>query len=144
MMKKLVILLTMIILSISSLCYAFEQPDPARWLWLYSDDKVGVWLDKHTYKTEKISRSIGHDGHDSANVWIQLYDLTKNQKSLQNFICDFKCNSIANAAIVLYDSNNELIDSYNSTYTQFKPLIPDSIGELIFASVKNIKDENVK
>ena len=44
-MKKILALVFILVLSVSSICSAFEQPDPDRWFWIGSDDKIGFWLD---------------------------------------------------------------------------------------------------
>lgn len=140
-MRKLVTLLTLAIMSISSICYAFEQPDPNRWLWLGSDDKMGIWLDMQSFKIEKIRKSIGHDGHNSANLWIQFYKSNEDQHAMQNFICDFDCNSISSASVVVYNSNNEVVDSFTPMYTEFHTVVPGSLGEYLYIMAEQIKEK---
>ena len=52
-MKKILALVFILVLSVSSICSAFEQPDPDRWFWIGSDDKIGFWLDSQTMEFEK-------------------------------------------------------------------------------------------
>ena len=51
-MKKILALVFILMLSVSSICSAFEQPDPDRWFWIGSDDKIGLWLDAQTMELE--------------------------------------------------------------------------------------------
>lgn len=140
-MKKLMLLLTLAIMSISSICHAFEQPDPNRWVWLNSNDKYGFWLDKQTLKFEKINKLSTHQGHNSANVWIQVYNAETDQVALQNVILDFDCTLLGPVSITLYDTNRTLINSYNHPVIEFTPIIPDTNGEFIYLVVKSIKEE---
>ncbi len=52
-MKKILALVFILMLSVSSICSTFEQPDPDRWFWIGSDDKIGFWLDAQTMEFEK-------------------------------------------------------------------------------------------
>lgn len=139
-MKKLMLLLTLAIMSINSICHAFEQPDPNRWVWLNSNDKYGTWLDMHTLNFDKITNSYSHTGHDSANCWLQVYNSQDDTTMFINEIIDLKCRKSCAISITIYDKDKNIINSIDNNILDFKSIIPNSNGELVYLTVKKAKD----
>lgn len=132
-MKKILALVFILVLSVSSICSAFEQPDPDRWFWLGSDDKIGFWLDAQTMEFEKeLSDRI-------TRVWVLTY-IAKNDnssKSLWEYNLDKRKLRILSE--VIYNSSGDVIHSkdFSSLWTS---VIPGTWGETIMKFMDSAYD----
>lgn len=123
-MKKILALVFILMLSVSSICSAFEHPDPDRWFWIGSDDKIGFWLDAQTMEFEKeYSDRI-------TRVWVLTYTAKDDTstKSLWEYNLDKR--KLRTLSDVVYNSSGDVI------YTKKVPglweaVIPGTWGESI-------------
>lgn len=121
-MKKIVALTLVFMLLLSSVCLAF-QPDPDRWGWIYSDDRVGIFYDKQTMDY--------YDNWYTCKVWLMKVYPNKDSYKIQKiFIKKNRTMSIMSTAE--YDSNGKIISSESWQYPDYDEIVPDSIGEAIY------------
>lgn len=136
MMKKIMPLLTLIILSISSICYAFDPPDSNRWFWVGSDSKYGFWIDRQTltFNTDHNKYSNCYK-HRIVTAWILSYTAKDDTHMLSKNVYDIDCRKSKTLSFVEYNSNNEMIHSYTFNYPTYEPIIPNTWGEGILESL---------
>lgn len=135
-MKKIMLLLTLAILSISSICYAFDPPNSNRWFWVGSDDKYGFWIDKQTlnFNIDYNKYSTCYK-HKIVTAWILNYTVKDDTHMISREVYDIDCRKSKMLSYVIYNSNNEVIHSYTFNYPEYEPIIPNSWGENILTSL---------
>lgn len=123
-MKKIIALVFILMLSISSVCSAFEQPDPARWFWLGSDDKIGLWLDSQTMEFEKeLSDRI-------TRVWVLTYTAKDDNSSKSLWEYNLNKRKLRILSEVIYNSSGDVIYT-RETSSLWISVIPGTWGETI-------------
>ena len=126
-MKKVVPILLILFILLTSTCFAAYEPDPKRWIWLGSDDEVGMFLDKETieYSTD----------NNIVDCWICFVIPQENKHAITNQKIDKIAKSITMTHVTLYESSNkEVLEShtYKSWEQEPERIIPDSKGEALY------------
>lgn len=120
-MKKCIALIFILILSVSSICNAFQPPNPDRWYQLNSRE----WIDTATFECKKA-------GSDRiAIAWILYYSPENNEfdftsKTINEFNIDQRL--YRRLSSFVYNSNGKVIYS-DTTPTAWTVIIPDTNGE---------------
>ncbi|MBO5245378.1 MAG: hypothetical protein J6B02_04690 [Selenomonadales bacterium] len=113
-MKRVIPLMLALLILLTSTCFAAYQPDPARWIWLGSDDKVGFFIDKETVQ-------YSNDGN-TVSFWLcQVH----TQEKL-HFIINNKISKSDRTIITLHiseydDKTNKVKFSHTYEWWQQKP-----------------------
>ena len=125
MMKKLLIIATLILSSTLSFAYQAGDVVDGRWVYIYGDNKDGNWfIDMNT---------IGNNSY-----WMKRSPLPENTRrnypnagfALLRFSFDCTNYSHRLEKAILYSKNNEIIDSYSaSPSTPYEYAVPGSILE---------------
>lgn len=137
-MKKIITFLFILMLSLSSICTAFEPPDPDRWLWVGSDAKIGVWIDKQTFQTRKdLNKYSSTYGCRFANVWEMWYDANENTSSVVNKEYNLDRRLYMLLSSTHYDDSGNVVSS-SSSPSRYITIVPNSWGESIFEWVDMI------
>ena len=119
--KKVIALTVLFMFLLSSVCMAY-QPDPHRWVWIYSDDQVGVFYD---------SKTVEFFNYDSCDVWVMF--VLPNQKMYQITHIIFRNNGTG-AILATVDYNEEtgeIIDT-KTFPLEYAVIIPGSIAEVVY------------
>lgn len=123
-MKKILALVFILMLSVSSICSAFEQPDPDRWFWIGSDDKIGFWLDAQTMEFEKeYSDRI-------TRVWVLTYTAKDDTSSKSLWEYNLDKRKLRILSEVIYNSSGDVIYT-RETSSLWTSVIPGTWGETI-------------
>lgn len=141
MVKKVVLLVATLFILLTSVCNAFEQPNPNRWSWIASNEKVGCWIDLQTIRFErKKSKYDECYGHRFVTVWVQMYFPQDGEVSINKWYCDLDCEKYKFLSLNRYDSDKNLINSYNVPVSlqKYILIIPDTVGERIFERLKKL------
>ena len=128
MNKKIFGLILFLVSFISSCAFAFEPPQPPRWIWVDSTDTLGAWIDSKTLKYYK-TYEYSHNGHKCVNYWVMYYMADDNTHSLVRAVIDFDCRATKTISVAIYNDKNEIIDSYSNQYDSFIDIIPGTFGE---------------
>ncbi len=123
-MKKLMLLIALFTLSLSSAAFAMEFP--ARWHLTTSDDQTTAYIDSDTLHYDKES--------DTVDVWEMLDVPSSNTYSRCHAIYSFRTNTVT----VLYTAQYHYNE--NSPYMNFeshdaKPVSPMSLNARIMYSI---------
>lgn len=140
-MKRILAILFALQILFCSLGMAFEQPDPNRWFWLGSDDKLGWWIDIQS-TDYRISKQYPHQGHKQVDVWVLNYNTEEDTSSIGQYIVDLNCRKSNLSSFVKYDNKGNVIDSWNQTFENYKSIVPGSWGESIFIFCKAAWDSD--
>lgn len=124
-MKKIIALIFVICTLISSTCIAFETPNPNRWFWIDSDDRYGLWIDKQSL------RSNYKGNKEYVNVWWMIYDAGDGSYEKHHWNCDVENRMFKKLGYVKYNSNDQVVDSYNFRYLDYESPTPETIGEIV-------------
>ena len=135
MNKKIVGLILFLLSLIPSCVFAFEPPQPPRWLWVDSTDMHGGWIDSETLKYYK-TYEYSHNGHRCVNYWVMYYMTEDNTHSLERVVMDFDCRATKTISIAIYNDKNEMIDSYRNEYSSFTDIIPGTFAEAEYDILK--------
>ncbi|MBR0324544.1 MAG: hypothetical protein IIX11_00240, partial [Selenomonadales bacterium] len=104
-MKKVVPILLILFILLTSTCFAAYQPDPARWTWLGSTDEVGCFIDKETVQYS--------DNGDTVSFWVCYVIPNENIYQIMNMKSSKSDRTITVLHISEYnDKTNKLISSY--------------------------------
>lgn len=140
-MKRVILIAATLFILLTSVCSAFEQPDPNRWLWITSTDKVGCWVDLQTIKFETQDNEYRECyKHCFVTAWVQMYDAEKETVSLQKVSLDLECEKFAMLSVSIYDKDSKLINSADfPTYMQnYDSIVPGTVGESILICFKDL------
>lgn len=140
-MKRVILLAITLCVLITSTCSAFEPPDPNRWLWITSTDRIGCWVDLQTIKFETQDNEYKKCyKHRFVTAWVEMYDAESNEVSINKWYCDLDCEKYRFLSMTKYDGNGKLIDSANvPIYLQEDiSMIPGTVGEVILLSLKGL------
>lgn len=122
-MKKTVALTVLFMFLLSSVCMAFT-PDPNRWVWIGSNDEVGVFYDKHTIQY--------FDDGNICDVWIMTVEPAKGKytvaherykKSRKWTVISFSEHSM---------KTKKQLDSVNAGDIGYFDIRPESVVESIY------------
>lgn len=139
-MKKIIALLFILILSVSSICNAFEPPNPNRWFWVGSDEKIGVWIDSKTIKASKdTNRYSSTYGCRFVQAWELQYYADENTYFILNSIYNLDRRLYRTLSLTKYDDSGNVIYS-NDDSSRYYPIIPGSWGESIFTYMEMFYD----
>lgn len=128
MLKKIgCLLLFMIMLSCASV-FAFEPPQPPRWIWVDSTDIQGAWIDKQTIHFYRRNDYL-HEGHRSVNYWVMYYYSQNQIHTMERVSMDFYCRTVKTMSETVYNDSNEVISFYDNTYGSYTDIIPGTFGE---------------
>ena len=133
--KKIFGLILFFVSLIPSCAFAFEPPQPPRWIWVDSTDIQGAWIDSKTLKYYK-TYDYSHNGHKCVNYWVMYYMADDNTHSLVRAVIDFDCRATKTISVAIYNDKNEIIDSYSDQYSSFKDIIPGTFGEVEYDILK--------
>lgn len=130
-MKKFLLILFLILNIIPKVALAFEPPDPNRWFWAGSDDKIGVWIDMRTLKFHKeYNRYSACQGHRFVTAWEIWYDARKNLNTTKNAEYDLDCRKLRYLSSYTYNDNGNVISSTTIPGYYFD-VVPGSWGETL-------------
>ena len=139
-MKKLIVLLFILILSVSSICNAFEPPNPNRWLWVGSDDKIGIWIDRQTIKASKdTNRYSSTYGCRFIQSWEMHYSTEENTHFIANVEHNLDRRLRRTLSLTEYDDSGKVIFS-DDDISRYHPIIPGSWGETILTYMEVFYD----
>lgn len=141
-MKRIIFLLLTLQILLTSVCNAFEPPDPSRWLWIgKTNDKNDYWIDPQSINYE-ISNLYNHDKHKQVEVWVMFHDSTNRKIAKQRSVYDLSCNQFKINSSLLFDENNTLLNSLNLSYRDFESIPPESIAERILQTCQYFWDND--
>lgn len=126
-MKRVLPILLILLVLLSATCFAAYEPDPARWIWLGSDDKVGIFLDKET-----ITYS---DDKNTVEFWVCWVYPEKNQFINENTKMDKSTKTYTNLSYTIYDcETKEPISSHTYALWEQKTekIVPGTLGEAFY------------
>jgi len=138
-MKKILCLLVLL-LSLTATCAAFNPPQPPRWYWIGSDAHYGAWIDTATARFYIGSEKYAHRNHQCALVWVEWYDADKDEYLISHDEYDLDCRMSRTLHATFYNSQNEVINSYNRSYADFEDIIPGTNGEAVYDAVVLLKE----
>ena len=138
-MKKIFCLLVLL-LSLTATCAAFNPPQPPRWYWVGSNAHYGMWIDTATARFYTGSEKYAHRNHQCALVWVECYNADKDKYVISHDEFDLDCRMSRTLHATVYNSQNEVINSYNRSYADFVDIIPGSNGEAVYDAVVMLKE----
>ncbi len=125
-MKKLLTLLLLLIALSSGVCFAYDGPDPSRWVYVgQSVDACRFWYDQQSLTFyQKPEGMVG-------SVWVTIYCDAKDKKYLEcmNFVIGKRL--LNYASIVHYDKKGRQSVTNRAPFL-YRPIIPDSVAESIY------------
>lgn len=147
-MNRIIFLLLTLQILLTSVCNAFEPPTDKRWLWLGSTDKAGCWLDTASTRYV-IDDSYKHKNHKQVIVWILFYNAEKNSQSRHLVTCDISCEQYKITQALIYDAQDNIIDSINADFMNFESIPPETFAETIFIACQKLwytdpRNDNLK
>lgn len=138
-MKKIFCLLVLL-LSLTATCAAFNPPQPPRWYWVGSNAHYGMWIDTATARFYTGSEKYAHRNHQYALVWVECYNADKDKYVISHDEFDLDCRMSRTLHATVYNSQNEVINSYNRSYADFEDIIPGTNGEAVYDAVVLLKE----
>lgn len=118
----------MILLSVNLYAFAFEAPQPPRWIWVDSTDIQGAWIDTQTLHFYKRNVYM-HNNHRSVNYWVMYYYSQNNTHVMERVSMDFYCRTAKTLSETTYNDKNEVINFYDGAYSSYEDIIPNTFGE---------------
>ena len=144
-MKKIIVLTAFLCMLLTSVCSAFKEPDPNRWLWITSTDKIGCWVDLQTIKFEMQDNEYSDCyKHRFVTAWVQMYIAETDEVETNKWYCDLDFEKYKFLSITKYDGNGKLISSNDvpSCLQNYSSIIPGTVGEVILFCFKELWDVN--
>ena len=142
-MKKIVLLL-IILMSIAGNCFASDN----RWAWVASCSGENDWyIDTETTQFYVGSSNWNHSKHNCAKVWLLNCDYTDDVIRLSRVEIDLDCVMLRFLSEAIYKSDKTQVSSDSTTDSEFKNIIPETVGEEVYIKIinlKNIKNANTK
>lgn len=142
-MKKIIVLTAFVCMLLTSVCSAFKEPDPNRWLWITSTDKIGCWVDLQTIKFEMQDNEYRDCyKHRLVTAWVQMYSVDNDTTNLQRVNIDLDCEKFKLISVSVYDKDNKLVasETFPKYMQQYKFITPGTIGENLLLSFKDLWD----
>lgn len=134
-MKRILSITFVLQMLLSSVCMAFEPPTDKRWFWVGSTDKMGCWVDMESMEY-RISDEYSHKKHKQVDVWVLFYDSGEDTSSKNRCTYDLTCNKFKLNSFIIYDKQGNVINSLNSSYSEFESVAPQTWAEAIFKICK--------
>lgn len=134
-MKRILAIVFVLQLLLTSVCVAFEPPTDKRWFWIGSTDEIGCWVDTESMEY-RIDDSYSHKGHKQVDVWVLFYNLTRETSSKERSTYDLTCKKYKLNTIITYDKKGEILDSRDTSYLNFQSVVPETWSEAIFEICK--------
>ncbi|MBQ8682146.1 MAG: hypothetical protein IJ510_00250 [Selenomonadales bacterium] len=126
-MKRVLPILLILLVLLSSACFAAYEPDPSRWIWLGSDDEVGWFIDKETVQY--------FDNGNTVSYWVCQVHPQENI----HYIVNEKISKSDRTVTVLHlseydDTTNKVAFSHTYALWEQKPesIIPGTWGEALY------------
>lgn len=136
-MKRILMVTLLLILSVTSICYAeFKNPNPDRWITVSADDMHGCWYDKETIKFIRETKSYSPCHHHKiVRCWVMMYDAENEKFPVMKLYTDFdlNCRTTKENHIMAYDKNYKQLASLDVSFKSPEPIVPDSIGEYLIS-----------
>lgn len=123
-MKKVIPILLVLFILLTSTCFAAYEPDPNRWMPLYATDEHKDYLD---VKTLQYSADGNH-----ADFWICRVYSNKNEYEVTNYNLDKVAKTLAFTHTTVYEtSTGKVLNSFDFPSYKYKPakITPGTIGE---------------
>lgn len=169
MRTKISVALMLMIIGISSICYASSAD---RWEWITSTDTLDFYFDKETiqygiveewdssshrfknvidrskiivYLKELYTDSYREQAAESArNKGLHDYvdEIMNTEYRIDKYEIDYKGKQMRLADSAMYDVNGKVLFSYNLKYADWSSIIPGSNGELIAKIVREYAEKN--
>lgn len=145
-MKRILAIVFVLQMLLSSVCMAFEPPTDERWKALGEVGKFETWLDidtiKYYFQNDVVYHT--HKGHKCVEIW--LMEREKNSKcyNLIQEVYDISCNSRAVKKIIYYGENGSIDDSREYNYLNFSEVVPNSIGEVYNKMCKYLWENDLR
>ena len=119
-MKKFLLALTLTCLTNNLLGPSMPQAYAENWLKLYEDQNDIIYFDSDSFKYNEAANTI--------SFWEKYID-TKENTNIQTRRCyNYNDKTSASMAINTYQ-NNELLSSNTYPEAEYRPVLPDSVGE---------------
>ena len=126
-MKKVIPILLALFIMLASTCFAAYEPDPNRWIWLGSNDEVGIFLDKETIEYSAANNTV--------EFWICWVYPQKNQFINENQRIDKLAKTYTSLSFAIYDTETKKqLSSHTYAIWEQKAekVIPNTIGEGLY------------
>lgn len=134
-MRKIIILIALIMLLISSVASADKIDD--RWFWVSSNSKQTIYVDKETIEYNPAT--------DTVTVWSMINVPSENWRFISKNVINYKTNSLAMKNTHLYNlSTNEHIREITDIDHNFKEIIPGTDGEIIRDKCASLVNRDMK
>lgn len=137
-MKRILVLLLMLVLTLPAICNAFTEPDPKQWDFVFSDEKQVAWVDVKNAKVylEKDKSSPCYDHRfvkTAENSFFKGYEVT----IIAQVIYDLDCKTATYLSYDMYDFDDNFIESNNDAQPT-KPVNPLSRGAKLLKKMNEI------
>lgn len=149
-MKKVILLVAALFILLTSVCSAFEQPDPSRWLWVSKSENADYWIDFQTTKFEKETNKYDKCyGHRFVDAWIKSHNIKSDEAELCKWHCDLDCEKFKVLSLVIYDKQGNVKTSINQSDVHFQDyiqIVPGSVSEGVLFGLNYLwnVNENMK
>lgn len=125
---KLLALVFVIVIGISSICNAVFHMDPDRWLHVgFADDTLC------SYDAKTIKYTTGFF-QKSANLWVCYFHGRTKTYEIENVDIDYSRKTITLMSCITYDYDGKIIDSKTLQENEISPgkIVPGSLGEALY------------
>ena len=129
--KIVCLVLSIFLFSVFSPCYADFQPNSNRWLWIGSDDKMGVWFDSESvYEHQEYGRTLVY-------IWTLFYHNTPREyiEKIQ-FNLDLEERSLGVSEYIKQDMNGNVLDVATAENSTRGSIVPGTYGEALYNAAK--------
>ena len=124
-MKRIFCLVLLSTMLISSIVFAKCNLDTTRWIWVTSNEELGIFVDSRTIKIN----------YGNVEFWSCLYYPSGckwhdgEHYHYCNSVIDFNRNLEWGKAMYCYNSSGQLIDDFRHKVPDWVPILSDSMGE---------------
>ena len=138
-MKKILMFILMMI-SITSTCFAFEEPNSERWKKIGEDGKLAMWIDKQTLiiNTEQ-SQQSEHCGHTYVTTWSIQHENSKQGHDLIKVEADLNCRTLDFRYAARYGEDGAVIESAEAPSRKPFSVLPGTVGEVMILAIEELK-----
>lgn len=130
-MRKIInrtILFLCVLLAVTFPCFAEFQPDPNRWVWCGSTDKVGFWIDQNTFYERPV-----RDGDTRVYMWALYYinSPTEYIEKIQ-YAIELKKRAFTVTEFVKEDMSGNVTAFFSYKDPELRGIVPNSASELFY------------
>lgn len=139
-MKKVIPILLVLFILLTSTCFAAYTPDPERWVHVYSDDEAIEYLDAKTLQYS--------DDGNTAEFWLCRIYTNENKHTIVNYNLDKVAKTQTITHITVYEtSTGKVLNTFDVPSYRYDAtkITPGTIGEfyynLIFIEIPRLASE---